>query len=195
MIFKKLLTHHFLKVGSFLLIALYPFIIYISLQYFQVKRLSLLFLVIFLLHLFVFQKKHILNNWGKYSILLMIISIILLSHLFNHAIFLKLYPVLMSLIFFSFFTYSIFYPPSLIESIARIKHKNLPSKAISYTRNVTILWSIFLGINTLISAYTAIYSSLEIWTLYNGGIFYLFTGMLFVGEYIYRCFFLKIIKK
>ena len=134
MIFKKLLTHHFLKVGSFLLIALYPFIIYISLQYFQVKRLSLLFLVIFLLHLFVFQKKHILNNWGKYSILLMIISIILLSHLFNHAIFLKLYPVLMSLIFFSFFTYSIFYPPSLIESIARIKNKNLPSKAISYTR-------------------------------------------------------------
>jgi uncharacterized membrane protein len=40
--------------------------------------------------------------------------------------------------------------------------------------------------NGLIACYTAFFTSLETWTLYNGLIAYILMGLLFAGEYVVR---------
>lgn len=79
----------------------------------------------------------------------------------------------------------------MIEKFARIIDKNLPNYAIGYTKNVTKIWCVFFVINASISCYTGVFSSMEIWTIYNGIVAYMLIGLLFTVEYIVRYFFIK----
>jgi hypothetical protein len=58
--------------------------------------------------------------------------------------------------------------------------------AIPYTRKVTITWCLFFIANGSIATFTALYSSMEIWSLYNGFIAYILMGSVFVIEYLIR---------
>jgi len=51
---------------------------------------------------------------------------------------------------------------------------------------VTQVWCGFFMLNGGIALATALWSSFEIWSLYNGLIAYLLMGTLFVGEYLVR---------
>ena len=84
------------------------------------------------------------------------------------------------------FSFSLFKPPSVIETFARLKEKNLNKKGIKYTEKVTLIWCLFFIINGCISFYTALYSELEFWMLYNGFISYILMGCLFLGEFLVR---------
>jgi uncharacterized membrane protein len=55
-------------------------------------------------------------------------------------------------------------------------------------RKVTMVWLYFFVVNAGISAGTAIWGSLEAWTLYNGLISYLLIGSIFTGEFAVRYF-------
>lgn len=99
---------------------------------------------------------------------------------------LKAYPVLLSLTFGAIFTYSLLWPPTVIERIARLQHPELPLEAKSYLRKVTMAWVGFFLINATISAGTAFSGSMRMWTLYNGLISYLAMGALFAGEFLIR---------
>lgn len=99
---------------------------------------------------------------------------------------LKAYPILVSLSFAAVFSYSLLFPPTMIERIARLREPDLPSSAVPYLRKVTLAWLGFFLINAAISAATALSGSLALWTLYNGFISYLAMGALFVGEMIVR---------
>jgi len=98
----------------------------------------------------------------------------------------RLYPVMVNLGMLAYFGSSLLHPPSAIERIARISEPDLPPQAIIYTARVTMVWCLFFVINGAIALYTAIWSSLEIWTLYNGLIAYLAMGLLFSVEYLIR---------
>lgn len=98
----------------------------------------------------------------------------------------KLYPILMSLGFSFLFGISLIFPPTLVERIASLREGPLPEKAIIYTRKVTILWTCTLLINAAISAWTALYVDMNIWTLWNGLLSYIFIGTVFGVEYIVR---------
>jgi uncharacterized membrane protein len=80
----------------------------------------------------------------------------------------------------------LFSPQSLVERIARIQHPNLPPEGVVYTRRVTQIWCVFFVVNGGIALVTALWSSFEIWSLYNGLIAYVLMGLLFAGEYIVR---------
>jgi uncharacterized membrane protein len=84
------------------------------------------------------------------------------------------------------FSWSLLSPPSLIERLARIQHPDLPPEGVIYTRRVTQIWCVFFIVNGSIALVTALWSSFEIWSLYNGLIAYLLMGILFIGEYIVR---------
>jgi uncharacterized membrane protein len=99
---------------------------------------------------------------------------------------LKTYPVLLSLTFGAIFAYSLLWPPTVIERIARLQHPELPLEANSYLRKVTMAWLGFFLINASISAATAFSGSIRVWTLYNGLISYLAMGALFAGEFLIR---------
>jgi uncharacterized membrane protein len=105
--------------------------------------------------------------------------------LLNSEIAAKSYPIAVNLVLLACFALSLIYPPSLAERFARVKHPDLPEKAVNYCRNVTAIWCLFFILNALISFATLRFST-EVWTLYNGFISYILVGLLFTAEFIYR---------
>ena len=98
----------------------------------------------------------------------------------------RAYPVLINAVLLGWFGWSLLNPPSAIERIARISDPELPDYAVESTRKVTWVWSLFFLGNGMAAGYTAIYSSLEFWTLYNGLIASMLMGSLFITEYLVR---------
>ena len=98
----------------------------------------------------------------------------------------RLYPVFMGTAMFTIFAHSLYSPPSMIERFARIAEPDLPPEGVVYTRKVTIAWCVFLLLNLSVALYTAIYTSLEVWALYNGVVAYVLMGVMFAGEFVIR---------
>jgi len=96
------------------------------------------------------------------------------------------YPLLVNGLMLLIFGWSLVSPPSLIERLARIQHPDLPPEGVVYTRRVTQVWCGFFIVNGALAAATAVWGSLEIWSLYNGLIAYVLMGLLFAGEYLVR---------
>ena len=84
------------------------------------------------------------------------------------------------------FAASLYRPPSLIERLARLREPDLPPEGVRYTRRVTQLWCLFFVLNGSVALYTALFTSLATWTLYNGFIAYLLMGTLFAVELLCR---------
>lgn len=98
----------------------------------------------------------------------------------------RFYPVFMNGAMLAAFAASLFQGQSMIERLARIAEPDLPEAGVRYTRKVTMVWCLFLLANGLVALWTALYASLEVWTLYNGLIAYLLMGALFGGEFLVR---------
>lgn len=169
-------------IGAVCLIICYPFLVYWGLNHLSLKIIGWIFLGVIVLRTLIFKQQ--LKQW--IPILLFISLTTILLNIFNDPVYLKLNPVIISTSIFAAFTFTLFRPPSMIETFARLQDKNLPDKAIPYCRNVTKIWCIFLLINSLIALYTALLTDMETWALYNGLISYILMGLLFAGEFIYR---------
>jgi uncharacterized membrane protein len=89
-------------------------------------------------------------------------------------------------VFFAVFAFSLVYPPTIVERIARLEDPDLPPKGVIYTRKVTLVWCGFFLINAAISLLTIWYGDPWLWSLYNGGIFYLLMGLLMAAEMAVR---------
>lgn len=96
------------------------------------------------------------------------------------------YPVLVNVGMAALFADSLSRPPSAIERLARLVEPKLDQFGVVYTRYVTWIWLVFFLCNASVAAWTAIYGSLDQWTVYNGLISYILMGSLFVVEYIVR---------
>jgi uncharacterized membrane protein len=101
-------------------------------------------------------------------------------------VYLRLYPALFSLLAFALFFGSLFTRMPLAERFARMTHHYLPPQGVIYTRHLTWAWCSVLLCNMLVSLYTAIFTSFEAWSLYNGVIVYFVFGGIFVCEYLIR---------
>ena len=75
---------------------------------------------------------------------------------------------------------------SLITSIARRIHGSISPELEIYTRRVTWAWSIFFGLQIMVSMMLYFFSSLYAWSMFinilNGPLIVL----MFMGEYMYR---------
>jgi uncharacterized membrane protein len=99
---------------------------------------------------------------------------------------LRLYPVAVNIGMLLLFGLSLRHPPSMIERFARLGQADLPPAAVRYTRRVTQVWCAFFVCNGLLATYTAVWTSRDLWALYNGLIAYLLMGTLFSGEWLLR---------
>jgi len=100
--------------------------------------------------------------------------------------YLRLYPMLLTLLVFAFFFGSLFTRMPLAERFARMQYRDLPAQGVIYTRHLTWVWCGVLLCNALVSLYTAIATSFEVWSVYNGVIVYLLFGSVFACEYVVR---------
>ncbi|MCL2808789.1 MAG: AMP-binding protein [Treponema sp.] len=97
----------------------------------------------------------------------------------------------MNLVFLFFFGVTLFKPTSIIYRFAILMDKTIPAspwnkRIAEYCRKVTIVWCGFFLLNGSFAAYTIFFGSDDLWTIYNGGIVFIFMGFLFAGEFIIR---------
>lgn len=104
----------------------------------------------------------------------------------NHPLAVRLNPVWISLTMLMIFSWTLYSPPSMIERFARLTEPALSPVAIRYTRQVTKVWCAFFIVNAAIALWTALWTPLSWWTLYNGLFSYLLMGILFAAEYLVR---------
>lgn len=169
------------KFAAIALTLCYPFLIYWGLQYYDVR--VLLPLLLLLLALRWVTGAGIAERKIVVATLLGLIVIVLVA---GSQLGLKFYPVLINAGFLVLFTSSLFSPPTIVERLARIKEPDLPAAAIRYTRKVTWVWSGFFLFNGLIAAATALWGSDEVWMIYNGMIAYGLIAALSAGEWLVR---------
>lgn len=161
---------------------LYPFAVYFGIQYLEPWKIAATLSVLLLLRLLTTQVD---KKWNR---LLLLVGIVYcgLAAWNNNLISLRFYPVLVSLSLLIVFAGSLFFPPPIIERLARIQHPDLPEQGITYTRKVTQIWCLFFLINGLVATATALWSSFAWWSLYNGLIAYLLMALLMAIEYLIR---------
>lgn len=161
---------------------LYPLAVYFGLQYVKPWQIAILLFLFLFMRLMLIQAD---NKW--YRVLLLFACFYCVLAIWNNdLITLRFYPVMMSLGMFILFFSSLFFPPPIVERIARIQHPDLPQQGVIYTRKVTRVWCVFFVINGSIALVTALWSSFAWWSLYNGLIAYLLMGLLMGIEYLVR---------
>jgi len=161
----------------------YPFLVWFSLERFQPRIFALVMAALFLLRGLV-QPRQLAKSQRWFMPACVLFMLVVAS--INQLNWLQAYPVFVSLLFFSVFTYSLIFPPSIIERFARLDEPDLSAKAIAYTRKVTQAWSVFFLCNAAVSLVTIGYGDPWIWSVYNGFIFYLLMGLLMAIEMIIR---------
>jgi uncharacterized membrane protein len=165
-----------------LLTLLYPFMVYFGAQYLEPWKIAGILVILLSVRLIM---SAVVKHWSSPLFLVGMCYFgfaIWSDHLFT----LRFYPVIANCAVLILFSWSLCYPPSLVERIARIQHPDLPPEGVVYTRRVTQVWCLFFIFNGTMALMTALWASFEIWSLYNGLIAYLLMGILFAGEYIVR---------
>jgi len=159
----------------------YPFLVWFSLDYFQPRSVALALAGLFLLRLL---SRSSTSSVSKVEYLLVFAGglFLLVAAMINQINWLLAYPVFVSLLFFSVFSFSLFHPPSVVERLARLEDPDLPPKGVAYTRKVTLVWSVFFLTNAAMSLFTIWYEDRWLWSLYNGCISYVLMGLLMAAE-------------
>ena len=173
---------------------LYPLIVYCGLEYWGLspRRLSIVLLALAFYHFlnFTHGKSHM--DRGRAAVFVALVSICaFLAFFADNILFVKLYPVLVSLSLLAFFGVTLFHGESFAFRMASLADKSLmvsPSlNAVRrYCRKVTIAWCIFFSVNAFIALLTVFVESDKIWSLYNGLISYILIGIIFIVEYLVR---------
>lgn len=171
-----------LRIFSIVFLFAYPFAVYFFLDRFGPEVLGIALAFLFLLR---YQ-----SLWKKYryilvlALLLMLVFFLLDSSSSVGVI--KLYPVLVSLSFLSFFCASLLWPPTIVERFA-LEAGAEPGEALRrYARAVTIVWCVFFLLNAIVSMLITVFGDMDSWLFYNGIISYLIMGALFGGELLFR---------
>lgn len=106
--------------------------------------------------------------------------------LLDSAIAAKAYPVVLSGGLAVLFGVSLVQPRCLVERIAELNGDALSAAARLYCWRVTLVWTVWLVINAMISAGLAVAGSLAAWALWTGFISYVVMGLIFSGEFLLR---------
>lgn len=165
----------------------YPALIFIGLQFVEPRYLAMMLGSVLLLR-WRNSLPQLLQQFSRLqkTLLLMLLAWIIATSVSNNEALLRIYPAIISISMLALFATSLKFPPSIIETIARLQDPQLPATAISYTRKVTWIWCLFFAINGSIAIYSALYSSRTFWVLYNGIIAYILMGLLLAGEWLWR---------
>lgn len=173
------------RVASLLLTIAYPVLVFFSITFWSLETLAVVLVLLGALRavLSMISKDSALEAKLSGVVLIAIGGLLWWSEAELSA---RLYPVVINTGLLCWFVWSLIHPPTVIERIARLAEPDLPDYAVAYTRSVTSVWSLFFLLNGGLALYTSLYSSLGVWTLYNGFIAYLLMGTLFAIEYPIR---------
>lgn len=168
------------SIALVLVTAAYPLLVYLGLGYFEPRWFAVLLVAMGLIRLIANPS---LATWGLVAAVLLLATVTWLS---NAWLPLKLYPVAVNLLLAALFGFSLFYPPTVVERIARLREPNLSVEGVAYTRSVTKVWLAFFIVNGALALATSLWASDALWMLYNGLIAYCLIGILGGAEWLVR---------
>lgn len=124
-------------------------------------------------------------------LLLWVAAIALLPSQAAGRYFLMAAPVLISLSIFLLFATSLLPGrQALVTRIATAMRGPLPPAVRCYTRQVTLFWAALLALWTLANLLLALLAPAWLWSLFANLLNYLILGGVFVGEWLFRCWYL-----
>ena len=160
----------------------YPYLVY------QGRESGLVWLVPVIISGIYFYRAFLSPRKQSRLLNLMIAAGLLIGAVFLQALTAKLLPVLIQLLFMYFFGRTLHNGPPLIESFVRLDYPDFPPGISRYCRQLTLMWTGFFGFNALMCAGLALWAPDIWWAFYNSILIFVLTGLLMVGEYIYRHF-------
>lgn len=159
---------------------IYPLAIWLGLARFEPRWLGCVLLAVALLRAAVSREPVWLIAAAGALVL------VIATFVFNDGLPLKLYPVLVNMALLGVFALSLWWPPTVIERLARLGHPDLPPEGVRWVTNVTKAWCLFFVLNGGIALWTALHASDATWALYNGVIAYVLIGAMLAGEWLFR---------
>lgn len=174
-------------------LVMYPLIVYFGLRYFTTVSIALLVGGLCFVRLIVSRANRNARGFGVgvYAISVGGVVLAAASTITRSDEAMLFYPVVVNGILLAIFALSLVSPPTIIERIARIREPDLSAVGVAYTRNVTLAWTIFFLLNGAVALFTAMFTSMETWALYNGMIAYVLMGVMFAGEWLTRRFVMR----
>ena len=137
--------------------------------------------------IYIYQSVTAFNQRVKITKLAIALGL-LLGAFFLQSLTAKLVPIFIQFMLMHFFGYTLIKGPPLVERFVRLDYPEFPPGIAEYCRQLTILWTAFFAFNIIICTALALWAPDLWWAIYNGILIYTFTGVLMVGEYIYRHF-------
>ena len=163
-------------------IVIYPFLVYFAQPYLTPGLLVAAAAGTSGLHLLRHSGRGLMPSW----VFLLIPGVLVGLLAARPALAAQAYPPLVSLCLAATFSWSLAYPPTAIERIARLTVPDLPPDAIAYTRTVTKVWIVFFLANAVIASACALWFPVAVWTLWTGLVSYLLIGGLIGAEMVVR---------
>ena len=177
-----------MSVAVVIALAAYPLLVYAAIGRFGPSGVAVALAAVCLARLVILKLRAPSSFGGPYLTLVCIGGLLLAAASFwldgSGAV--RYYPVLVNAALLMVFAASLVSPPTVIERIARLRDPELTPAAVLYTRRVTIVWTAFFLLNGVAAFYTARFSSLATWALYNGLIAYVLMAVLFAAELAIR---------
>ncbi len=143
-----------LNLAGLLAVIAYPFAIYFGLGRFSPRIMIAGLLVLLGLRMY-----RASNDRGRLPYLVGGLGVVIIAAR-SPSVGLRAYPILISLTLASVFAYSLLWPPTIIEQIARMRRPRMPPRIVAYLRNVTIVWTGFFLLNAAISTATVVSGSI-----------------------------------
>jgi uncharacterized membrane protein len=168
----------------FVLALAYPALVYFGLKWYSPKAVALTVGTVILIRLLLGCHRE--GSRRLALLLLPPLGLCAMTVVAKNREFILYLPVLTSMALLFSFGFTLWRPPSVVESFARLSVPNLTAEEADHCRRTTLVWAVFFLINGVIAFWTAQWGSLEAWGLYNGLLSYLAMGVLFTVEFIYR---------
>ena len=180
------ITKHALKGLAWLA---YPLVILVGLQLMAPRYVALLLAAILVAQR-PWQMGRLVAgmSWLEKSVGVFLLGFALLVASIDSESLLRFYPAAVNAVMLLLFGLSLRRPPSMVERLARLKEPELPPEGVAYTRKVTQIWCLFFVANGGVATWTALGASQKFWAFYNGFLAYVFMGLLFAGEWVFRRF-------
>jgi uncharacterized membrane protein len=176
-----------LSVAAFILVLVYPGIVYYALTELGARELSWLLLpVLAVAVLSRLPRERNARIWDALKVPAAMALLIALTAVFDDHRFLLVTPVLVNAILLAGFAGSLRTRTPLVERFARMQVADLSGEEVEYCRQVTLMWSAFFVLNGSTAALLALWAPLSWWALYTGLLAYLLVGMIGASEYVVR---------
>ena len=167
----------------------YPVAIYCALLWFEPRSVAAALVVFLLLRHRSYAQRFLHElSWVSRAILGGLVLLCLSALVANDETLLRLYPAALSAAFLLVFGLTLatilYFVQALCWGIGYGLCLPVPHRNGLFAQVVTMI--ILLIVNGLIAVWTAVWSSREVWAVYNGFIAYLAMGALFAGEWLLR---------